>query len=255
MSKIRVLPITIFAAVLMLSVKIGDIVDGVSGKVDGLPIAQANAQEPPKAPAPQPAPPQGAQPPAAQPPAAQAPGDQADGKKDAAKDGAKGKDGKAANTQQASTSRSALDDPTLFTQSEIDLLQQLADRREILEARGQELDRREVMLSAAEKRINKKIEEMRGLEGSIKKLIKTHTGQQDDQMKSLVKIYENMKPKDAARIFEELDLPTLLKVAERMSERKLAPVMAQMAPAKAKEVTVELSKLRRLPEPGSPAGG
>ncbi len=252
LSKIRVLPITIFAAALMLTVKIGDIVDGFSGPPDGLPIAQANAQEPAQKPAQEPAqkPAQNAAPknqPAPLTPPAQkaAPAEAANAPKEA----------KAAEDKKASATRSALDDPTLFTQSEIDLLQQLADRRETLEAHGQELDRREAMLSAAERRINKKIDEMRGLEGEIKKLIKTHEGQQDGQLKSLVKIYENMKPKDAARIFEELDLTTLLLVAERMSERKLAPVMAKMNPQKAKEMTVELSQLRKLPEPGSGAGG
>ncbi len=232
LSKIRVLPITIFAAALMLSVKVTDIVDGFSGPPDGLPIAQANAQEPPKEAAPrkQPSPPA--------PPAKE-----------------REEKAKAEQDQPASTSRSALDDPTLFTQSEIDLLQQLADRREFLEARGQELDRREAMMAAAERSINKKIDEMRGLEGAIKKLIRTHGDQQDDQMKSLVKIYENMKPKDAARIFEELNLETLLRVVERMKERKLAPIMAQMNPQKATEMTVKLSQRRRLPEPGSRIGG
>jgi len=59
-----------------------------------------------------------------------------------------------------------------------------------------------------------------------------------------------MKPRDAARIFEELDMDTLLLVAERMKERKLAPLMAQMNPEKAKEMTVELARLRQLPRNG-----
>ena len=70
-------------------------------------------------------------------------------------------------------------------------------------------------------------------------------------MNSLVKIYEAMKPKDAARIFEQLDIDTILLVAERMKERRLAPVMAQMNPEKAKDITIKLSKLRELPLPGT----
>ena len=63
-----------------------------------------------------------------------------------------------------------------------------------------------------------------------------------------------MKPKEAARIFEQLELPILLRVAERMKERKLAPVMAKMDTVKAKEMTVELTRLRELPEAGAPLG-
>ena len=130
-------------------------------------------------------------------------------------------------------------------------MQQLADRREKIEARSEEIDLRAGLLSAAEKRIDKKIQEMKSLEITIQKLIKTHDQQEEAKMESLVKIYENMKPKDAARIFEELDIGTLLSVAERMKERKLAPVMAKMNAQKAKEMTVELTKLRELPDPGT----
>ena len=59
------------------------------------------------------------------------------------------------------------------------------------------------------------------------------------------------QPKDAARIFGELDINTLLKVAERMKEKKLAPIMAKMNPDRAKEMTVALTKLRNLPLPGT----
>ena len=50
-------------------------------------------------------------------------------------------------------------------------------------------------------------------------------------------------------------METLLLVAERMKERKLAVVMAKMNPRKARDVTVELSRLRDIPEVGSAGGG
>src|SRR3546814_4430099 len=74
----------------------------------------------------------------------------------------------------------------------------------------------------------------------------------EGQMQSLVKIYESMKPKDAARIFEELDMEVLLEVVERMKERKTAPILAEMNPERAKTVTrseehtSELQSLMRI---------
>ncbi len=131
------------------------------------------------------------------------------------------------------------------------MLQQLVSRRKIIEARLEEITLREGLLGAAEKRIDKKIQEMKSLELAIQKLIKSHDQQEDLKIQSLVKIYESMKPKDAARIFGELDINTLLKVAERMKEKKLAPIMAKMKPDRAKEMTVALTKLRNLPLPGT----
>ena len=74
-----------------------------------------------------------------------------------------------------------------------------------------------------------------------------HDEETEAQMKSLVKIYEAMKPKDAARIFEQLDLVVLLDVIERMKERKTAPILANMDPERAKTITLELAQRRTLP--------
>ncbi|MBT7953794.1 MAG: hypothetical protein HN731_01265 [Rhodospirillaceae bacterium] len=243
LAKIRIVPMTIFAAALMLSFKVSDILNGIETSLDAFSVAKVQAQQPPDAPPPPPAnlptnnapPPEDGAPP---PPPGSAP---PSGDEPPANDTA----------QQEEEGDDPQDDPTLFTQTEIDLLQQLADRREKIEARSEEIDLRAGLLSAAEKRIDKKIQEMKSLEITIQKLIKTHDQQEEAKMESLVKIYENMKPKDAARIFEELDIGTLLSVAERMKERKLAPVMAKMNAQKAKEMTVELTKLRELPDPGT----
>ena len=279
-SRIRFLPLTIFAATLMLTVKIGDIWDGFGGLLNGtIQVADALAQTGG----------QGATPPAAAQPAqkgakgpakdaaqkggAQKGAPQKDAakkdtaKKDAAKPAEAGKPGDAAkmaatetmpaakDQAAAPTSKLITDDPTLLTQNEIDLLQQLAERRRVLESREQEVLVRTSLLSAAESRIDKRIEELKLLRETINGLIKTFDEQQDKKLQSLVKIYESMKPKEAAQIFEELEMDTLLEVAERMKERKLAPIMAKMNPDKARDMTVELAKLRQLPRASGQAGG
>ena len=240
-SRMRFLPATIFAAALMLTVKVGTIWEGVGGLLDGtLSVAGAQAQQP-----------KSFGPPADKPAAAQSGPAQAQ-----QKDG-----GGAASTDNptapgaATAARLARDDPTLLTQAEIDLLQQLAERRENLDAREQELDIQSGLLTAAETRIDKKVKELKTLQAAIAKLIKSYDDQQNAKLQSLVKIYENMKPKDAARIFGELNMDTLLMVAERMKERKLAPIMAKMDPTKATEITVELSRLRQMPAVGDEGGG
>ena len=222
MPKFRYLPATIFLAALMLTVKIGDIWEGFDGILKGsISVSEARAQQ-------------------RKPPAA---------------DAAEKAEKEAQDEEDLSSSVLLNSDPTLLTQAEIDLLQQLAARREKLEARDKELGMRAGLLDAAELRINAKIEDLRRLQATIEGLIKTYDGQQAAKMQSLVKIYQNMKPKDAARIFEELDMGTLLSVAELMNERKLAPIMAKMDPTRAKDMTVQLSRLRELPQPGVQDGG
>lgn len=240
----RLLPVTICVALMMFMVRANDIWRGVMSGSIGSP---AHAQSGPSQPPAKQAAPQLAQ---AQP----TPAPRKDGGGKPAEQVAKAaepakKDGKKDGGGQPEGS-----DVSGMTSSEIDLLQKLAERREELEQRGRELDMREGLLKAAEARIDKKIGELKTLQGAIDALIKKHNDQEETKMASLVKIYENMKPKDAARIFEQLDMPILLDVIERMSERKIAPILADMNPMKAKAVTSELAQRRQLPQPSATNG-
>ncbi len=131
-------------------------------------------------------------------------------------------------------------DPFSMTDEEIDLLQALAERRRELDLRAHELEQREILLRAVEQRIEEKA-------GGLRALLKQQETQTEDQYTSLVKIYESMKPKDAARIFEELDLAVLMPVVERMKERKTAPILAKMSAGKATAITTQLAQRRKAP--------
>jgi flagellar motility protein MotE (MotC chaperone) len=72
------------------------------------------------------------------------------------------------------------------------------------------------------------------------------------ELRRLVAIYEAMKPEEAARIFETMDGTVLLDVVTRMGERRLAPVLAQMTPARAQALTVAMANRRiAVAQPGS----
>ena len=128
-----------------------------------------------------------------------------------------------------------------------ELAQHFAGRRAELERRMKDVEQREALLAAAEKRIDQKLQELDKVRGDIQKLLRTGDEKQNAQLESLVKIYETMKPKEAARIFEELDMPVLLDVIQRMKEQKTAPILASMDPVKAKEVTSALVERRVMP--------
>ena len=142
-------------------------------------------------------------------------------------------------------------DPLDMSDEEIALLKKLTERREKLELRAREIDERQALLQAAERRIDEKIGDLRDLQSLIDGLLIKHDEQEEAQLRSLVKIYESMKPKEAARIFDELDMVVLLEVIDRMSERRASPILAKMNPARAKQITIELAQRRDLPIPRS----
>lgn len=156
-------------------------------------------------------------------------------------------------------------DERSFSASELDVLQSLSKRRAELDAREKKIAEREALTAAAGQEIDKKIAELNQLKGDIQKLLGQQQTMEEDRIKSLVTIYENMKPKEAATIFNTLDMDVLLNVIGRMNERKSSPILAAMDPEKARIVTIRLAEQRKLPSaPGNdkanapsapPAGG
>lgn len=216
----RLLVVTIIAAALMLTVRLADLWDGVPGGWGASPAAAADAADPAK--------------PAAEAAPSAAPAGET-----------KSGETSPAGTPQTDSAGSSTSEDEL-SDAELATLQDLAARRDQLDAREKALDTKSGMLAAGEKRVDEKIVELKELQGTLQGLLKTYDEQETAKLKSLVKIYENMKPKDAAPIFEQLDMDTLLDIVERMKEAKVAPVLAKMKPAKAKEVTDELARRHQI---------
>jgi flagellar motility protein MotE (MotC chaperone) len=139
-------------------------------------------------------------------------------------------------------------DPMLLNRAEIELLQSLNARRKEIEKREREFDLREKTLAAAESSLVEKIDELRNLKVKVEALLTQHDEAQEGRLRSLVKIYESMKPKDAARILASLDGEILLDVIERMREAKTAPILALLNSDKAQRITVQLMQRNRFKE-------
>lgn len=231
--RFRLLPVVIFCAALTVTLKLGNLWHGIGGFV-----SPSSAQETKKTDT----------------AAAKKP------KKIGAAATSGDKDGKAGQTSTENTKQEKEPeqtpkrwfDPAMITDAELQVLQNLSERRRQIEQRERELDMRSGLLKATEQRIDSKIAELKVIQTTIDGLLKRHNKQREKQMKSVVKIYEKMKPKDAARIFEQLDMAILLDVVERMREAKTAPIMANMSPVKAKAVTAAMARRRALPKPESP---
>jgi flagellar motility protein MotE (MotC chaperone) len=136
--------------------------------------------------------------------------------------------------------------------SERAILERLQERRQDVEARQRELDMREQLLRAAEKRIEARIGELKDLEERVTAAQQKRDDAEAQRFKSVVTMYENMKAKDAARIFDRLDMRVLGDVARAMNPRRLGDVLALMSPEAAERLTIELA---RAPVPAPTAAG
>jgi flagellar motility protein MotE (MotC chaperone) len=134
-----------------------------------------------------------------------------------------------------------------FNDIELEILQSLAKRRNEIESWSKEVKTKEALLKAAEMKIDNKLAKLQDLQAQVNKLLASYNEKEDIKINSLVKIYENMKSKDAAKIFNGLDNEILLQVIDRMKQAKSAPIMAQMDPGKVTEITMEYANQKTLP--------
>ena len=138
-----------------------------------------------------------------------------------------------------------------ISDSERALLLDLRARRGELDARDAALNDRVAVQEAAEKRLAARANDLTalqqrltGLQQRLEALEAQRHDRDETNWRGLVKLYENMRPRDAATIFNDLDLPVLLQVVDRMKEAKAAQVLASMQPERARLLTAELAQLR-----------
>ena len=132
--------------------------------------------------------------------------------------------------------------PQSVSPSERAILERLQARRQELEQRAREVEIRESLLKSAEKRIEGRVEEMKATEARIT----TATGQKAEEdaarFKGLITMYEGMKPKDAAKVFDRLEMSVLYEIASKIAPRKMSDILGLMQPEAAERLTVELAR-------------
>jgi len=129
---------------------------------------------------------------------------------------------------------------------EVRLLKELSKRREELNQTQEELQMRENVLKATETKLDQKMQDLQSLQTHVEEVMKAYNEKENGKIKSLVRIYENMKPKDAAKIFDALEMPVLLDIVSHMKETKVSPILAAMQTNKASELSVELTKQKNV---------
>ena len=128
-----------------------------------------------------------------------------------------------------------------------DIARELQRRRaEVLELEAG-LALREAALRAAEADLSTQIDRLEAFRRQLEALVGEAEADEEERLQQLVKMYESMRAKSAAAIFDRLEMPVILSVAMRMREARMAAILAAMDPDRARVVTSELARERELP--------
>jgi flagellar motility protein MotE (MotC chaperone) len=124
--------------------------------------------------------------------------------------------------------------------AEAAIRERLEQRRQNLEHRGADIELREEMIRQAEERLEERLRKLREAEDGGRSA--EADARREQEMANLVAMYQAMRPKEAARIFDRLDLDILVPVVLEMNPRTMAEIMAAMSAESAERLTVALAR-------------
>ncbi|WP_333586908.1 MotE family protein [Phenylobacterium sp.] len=125
--------------------------------------------------------------------------------------------------------------------AELQVLQSLGERRGQLDAREQSLETQLALMAAAETKLDAKVKALDDLKAQIEALMGAAEEREDAEVARMVKVFEGMKPKDAAARMTVLSDEVRLPIAAAMKERALSAMLAAMPPNEAKRLTESLA--------------
>ena len=125
--------------------------------------------------------------------------------------------------------------------NELQILQNLGQRRQQLDQREQSLNSRQALIDAADSKLDARIQQLSDLKTQIQTLLDQANKTQDDDTNRLVAVYTAMKPKDAAVVMASMKDEVRLPIAAKMKDRALAAILGAMDPAAARDLTEKLA--------------
>ena len=121
------------------------------------------------------------------------------------------------------------------------LLARLRAREQDLTRREEELDLRDKTLEKLSQEIGARLEELSAAEETLRQTMAIADSAAENDLENLTKVYENMKPKDAAVLFEAMEPSFAAGFLGRMQTASAAQILSGLSPEKAYAISLTLS--------------
>ncbi len=132
-----------------------------------------------------------------------------------------------------------------FTPEEVNHFAKLNDRKRELDAKESELGKMEAELASQKVELEKRIQELESTRKNISQILEQRVQADDKKVTTLVEMYSNMKPQQAAKIFETLDEDLAVEILGRMKKKNAAEVMNLMKAEKAQVFSEKYAGYKR----------
>lgn len=138
----------------------------------------------------------------------------------------------AADTVKAATAECA--PATQPNSEELSHYSKLSERKQQLDLREQELAKLEEELQKQKAEVEDRISKLESIRTEISGVLKEKVEVDEQRVTTLVDFYSNMKPKQAAEVFNSLNEDLAVEVLGRMKKKNAAEIMNLLEPTKAR---------------------
>ncbi len=134
---------------------------------------------------------------------------------------------------------------TLENKEELDHLSKLRDKKKELDAREEEINRLDSELQKQKGDLEARLKELRETREQISKMLEDRVKNDESKVETLVQMYSNMRPPQAAKVFETLDEDLAIDILGRMKKKSAADIMNLLKPEKAQIFSEKFAGYKR----------
>jgi flagellar motility protein MotE (MotC chaperone) len=114
-----------------------------------------------------------------------------------------------------------------------DYLFKLAERKKQLDQREEDLNKLAAQIEKQKQEVTQKLSQLEDVRNKISAALEERIKSDDSKVDTLVQMYSNMKPQQAAKVFESLDEDLVIEILSRMKKKNAADILNLVKPEKA----------------------
>lgn len=124
----------------------------------------------------------------------------------------------------------------------------ISRERDLIDDQRAALERERAELELLREAVRQETGRLAVLREEIGGILDGITRTEEAEVQRLVTVYEAMKPEEAARLLDGLDMSVTMTIVANMSEKRAAPILARMSPLRAQAISRILVEMTKLPE-------
>ncbi len=134
---------------------------------------------------------------------------------------------------------------TIESTEELDHLSKLREKKKELDAREEEINRLDAELQKQKGDLEARLKDLRETREQISKMLEDRVKNDESKVETLVQMYSNMRPPQAAKVFETLDEDLAIDILGRMKKKSAADIMNLLKPEKAQIFSEKFAGYKR----------